>query len=148
MPEVGPVSPRVQAILDNASMIALLFDHPQVECEHVLIALLADTDGVGPMVLDNLGVDRRAFRTIIEQSMPLGIANAVTSLHTEHSAGVRTMLDRMAVESTQLNHSYQGTEHLLLALIHPESENTARLLREQGLTPESVKEETMRLLGP
>lgn len=148
MSDTDHLSQRVQALLAIAESIAAFLDHPAVEPEHLLMAMLSDRDGVGAIVMDNLGVNRKAFRALVEQSMADVYVNASSVADPAFSDRTRAVIRRMADESLRLGHTYQSTEHLLLALMSDESGEVSRLLKEQGLTVESVTEETMRLLGP
>ena len=47
-------------------------------------------------------------------------------------------------ESRRLGHDYVGTEHLLLALLGPDSDGAARLLAAAGLTPDGVRAGSLR----
>ena len=50
-------------------------------------------------------------------------------------------------EARQLNHSYVGTEHLLLGLLRMESRVTEVLTIQMGVTAEKARAETLRVLG-
>jgi len=52
-----------------------------------------------------------------------------------------------AEESERLNHKYIGTDHLLLGLLREEDCFAAQLLREQGLTLDSVREHVQQSEG-
>jgi ATP-dependent Clp protease ATP-binding subunit ClpC len=64
------------------------------------------------------------------------------------TAGAKSVLERSMAEARELHHSYVGTEHLLLALLHPVAGPTSTPLYARGLTREKAKAETLRLLGP
>ncbi|MBX6748451.1 MAG: Clp protease [Micromonosporaceae bacterium] len=50
-------------------------------------------------------------------------------------------------QARELGHHHVGTEHLLLALLDPDSGTPAALLAEAGLTSDGVRAEIERLLG-
>ncbi len=49
-------------------------------------------------------------------------------------------------EARELNHSYVGTEHLLLGLIREEKGVAAQALKQAGMSIESARVETLRVL--
>src|SRR5688572_25966326 len=50
-------------------------------------------------------------------------------------------------EARELNHSYVGTEHLLLGLLREEKGIAAQVLTDAGVNLEQSRAETLRLLG-
>src|SRR5260370_38796855 len=50
-------------------------------------------------------------------------------------------------EARDLNHSYVGTEHMLLGLLRANKGIAANVLTEVGVNLEQAREETLRLLG-
>lgn len=52
------------------------------------------------------------------------------------------------VEARGLGHRWIGTEHLLIAVLGDEGSPVAAALREVGLTPDTVRAEVRRQLGP
>jgi len=50
-------------------------------------------------------------------------------------------------EARELNHSYVGTEHLLLGLLREEKGIAAQVLTDAGVNLEQARAETLRLLG-
>src|SRR5438477_5848678 len=50
-------------------------------------------------------------------------------------------------EARELNHSYVGTEHLLLGLLREEKGIAAQVLTDAGVNLEAARTETLRILG-
>ena len=50
-------------------------------------------------------------------------------------------------EARQLHHGYIGTEHLLLALLHPSAGATATLLAQAGVRADAVRDAVQRYVG-
>jgi ATP-dependent Clp protease ATP-binding subunit ClpC len=59
----------------------------------------------------------------------------------------RQSLSMAQEEARQLNHSYIGTEHLLLGLLREEEGIASRVLREMGLTVAQVRRAVVHLVG-
>jgi ATP-dependent Clp protease ATP-binding subunit ClpA len=51
-------------------------------------------------------------------------------------------------EARQLGHSWIGTEHLLIALVREPQGLGGRFLRQLGLTPDDLRSEVLRIIGP
>ncbi|MGN6173009.1 MAG: Clp protease N-terminal domain-containing protein, partial [Streptosporangiaceae bacterium] len=50
-------------------------------------------------------------------------------------------------EATELNHSYIGTEHLLLGLLRDSGSVAARALRELEISQDAVRERVIEIIG-
>ena len=64
-----PFTPRVKRMLEVSLEEARKLDHNYIGTEHLLLALLQDSEGVAAKVLDNLGIDRGKIRTQIIRSI-------------------------------------------------------------------------------
>jgi ATP-dependent Clp protease ATP-binding subunit ClpA len=62
------------------------------------------------------------------------------------TAGARAVVVQAQEHARRLGHGYIGCEHLLLAAVST-GEPAAAALREQGVTPEGVEAEIVRLIG-
>ena len=61
--------------------------------------------------------------------------------------GARQVVVRAQEDARRLGHNYIGSEHLLLAAAEA-GEPAGAVLRDQGVTPERVKAEILRTIGP
>src|SRR4029434_710295 len=59
----------------------------------------------------------------------------------------KKVLELAMAEARELNHSYVGTEHLLLGLLREEKGIAAQVLTDAGVNLEQSRAETLRLLG-
>ncbi len=57
------------------------------------------------------------------------------------------VLELAMSEARELNHSYVGTEHLLLGLLREEKGIAAQVLTDAGVNLDAARAETLRLLG-
>ncbi|HEX6966238.1 MAG TPA: Clp protease N-terminal domain-containing protein, partial [Gemmatimonadaceae bacterium] len=64
-----------------------------------------------------------------------------------YTSRAKKVLELAMSEARELNHSYVGTEHLLLGLLREEKGIAAQVLVWAGLTLERTRQETVRLLG-
>jgi ATP-dependent Clp protease ATP-binding subunit ClpC len=60
----------------------------------------------------------------------------------------RRVLALAQEEAERLNHTYIGTEHLLLGLVKEENGIAGQVLRRLGVTPQKVEEMVLRMSGP
>ena len=141
------ITERVRHIVEIARQTATRQKHSQIEPEHLLIGLVAEGEGVAAAILQILGVDLVALRNALDHTERGVDAARADSFEIRHSPRADRVLERARAEAKELEHSYIGTEHLLLALVRDDDGKAARLLGEAGIDYHNVRRETLRLLG-
>jgi hypothetical protein len=113
----------------------------------MLLGIVGDAEGVAAAVLTNLNLDLDDVRVRIEETVKSGKAGASAHRDLPYTSRAKKVLEFAMSEARELNHSYVGTEHLLLGLLREEKGIAAQVLLDSGLTIESVRTEILRLLG-
>src|SRR3972149_4172712 len=131
---------KAQEALLAAQELARERGHQQVDVEHVLLALLDQTDGVVPRLVTQLGTDPRVFRTRLNADLERRprVSGAVAGEGFFMTPRLQRVLQGAQEEAQRLTDEYVSTEHLLLAAARDESDPAARALREAGITPEGL----------
>ena len=137
---------RVRKVLMFAREEAGRLHHEYVGTEHILLGLIREGEGVSAAVLQNLGVDADAIRLTIEEVVKPGKTEEVGPDLPYTSRG-KKVLELAMSEARELNHSYVGTEHLLLGLLREKKGIAAQVLVDAGITLDAARHETLRLLG-
>jgi ATP-dependent Clp protease ATP-binding subunit ClpC len=140
-------SQRAQQVLGDARISALEMNHEYIGTEHVLLGLLRDEGGVAATVIDNIGIDRKKARQLIEETVRRGKPRADEASVLPFTSKAKLVLDRAVSEASDLGHRYVGAEHLLLALISTEKTIAAAVLADVGMHLAPARAETLRLLG-
>src|SRR5437868_14075873 len=138
---------RVRKVLAMAREEAARLHHEYVGTEHILLGLIREGEGVAAAVLQNLSVDLDEVQQKIEEQVKKGKAQAPTGPDLPYTSRAKKVLELAMAEARELNHSYVGTEHLLLGLLREEKGIAAKVLTEASVTLESARSETLRLLG-
>jgi ATP-dependent Clp protease ATP-binding subunit ClpC len=138
---------RVRKVLQMAREEAARLHHEYVGTEHILLGLIREGEGVAAAVLTNLGVDLEDIQLKIEETVKKGKAAAATGPELPYTSRAKKVLELAMMEARELNHSYVGTEHLLLGLLREEKGIAAQVLTDSGVTLEQARAETLRLLG-
>src|SRR5439155_12820214 len=74
-------------------------------------------------------------------------AGTAAGAELPHTGRTMSLLELARSEARELNHSYVGTEHLLLGLLREEKGIAAQVLTDAGVNLEQARAETLRLLG-
>jgi ATP-dependent Clp protease ATP-binding subunit ClpC len=138
---------RVRKVLQMAREEAARLHHEYVGTEHILLGLIREGEGVAAAVLTNLSVDLDDIQEKIEETVKKGKAAAAAGPDLPYTSRAKKVLELAMTEARELNHSYVGTEHLLLGLLREEKGIAAQVLNDAGVTLEQSRAETLRLLG-
>jgi ATP-dependent Clp protease ATP-binding subunit ClpC len=138
---------RVRKVLQMAREEAARLHHEYVGTEHILLGLIREGEGVAAAVLTNLNVDLEEIQQKIEETVKKGKAPAPEGPDLPYTSRAKKVLELAMSEARELNHSYVGTEHLLLGLLREEKGIAAQVLADAGVNLEQARAETLRLLG-
>ncbi|MDB4948723.1 MAG: ATPase domain protein [Gemmatimonadetes bacterium] len=137
---------RVRKVLAMAREEAIRLQHDYVGTEHILLGLIREGEGVAAAVLNNLQVDLENVQEKVEESVRRGKATIALG-ELPYTSRAKKVLEFAMAEARELNHSYVGTEHLLLGLLREEKGIAAEVLGQLGVTLEDARRETLKLLG-
>jgi ATP-dependent Clp protease ATP-binding subunit ClpC len=138
---------RVRKVLQMAREEAARLHHEYVGTEHILLGLIREGEGVAAAVLANLSVDLEEIQQKIEDTVKKGKAAGAGGQDLPYTSRAKKVLELAMSEARELNHSYVGTEHLLLGLLREEKGIAAQVLTDAGVNLEQARAETLRLLG-
>jgi hypothetical protein len=120
------------------------FGSPYIEAEHLLLGLLREDKSLANRFLRSRA---ESIREQIERHTAPG-EQVPTSVALPLSHECKRVLAYGAGEAERLKHKHIGTEHMLLGLLREEKCFAARLLHEQGLTIDSVREQLQESAPP
>jgi len=136
---------RARRVLTLAQEEAQRFNHNYIGTEHLLLGLVREGDGVAAKVLSNLGVELNKVRSAVE--FIIGRGDRATSGEIGLTPRAKRVIELAVDEARRLNHSYIGTEHLLLGLVREGEGIAAGVLESLGVNLERVRGETTRILA-
>ena len=137
---------RVRKVLAMAREEAIRLQHDYVGTEHILLGLIREGEGVAAAVLTNLNVDLDQIHDQVEESVKKGKATIALG-ELPYTSRAKKVLEFAMAEARELNHSYVGTEHLLLGLLREEKGIAAQVLNSLGVSMEEARSETLKVLG-
>jgi DNA-binding transcriptional regulator YhcF (GntR family) len=139
---------RVRKVLAMAREETARLDHEYVGTEHILLGLVREGEGVAATVLQNLNADLHEIRRIVEKTVKRGTAAARPPRpDLPYTSRGKKVLEFAMSEARELNHSYVGTEHLLLGLLREEKGIAAQVMASVGVTLDATRAETLRVLA-
>jgi ATP-dependent Clp protease ATP-binding subunit ClpB len=138
---------KAQQALFAAQGLAEKNNHSQVEPEHLLAALLQQTDGVVPQVLERAGANPELLLQQSEAELSKLPKVYGAGAEVSISPRLRQVLVRAHDEIQQFRDEYVSTEHLLLALLDHVGGTVERILHQAGITRDAVLQALMHIRG-
>ena len=140
-------TPRAQQVLALARKEADRFHHNYVGTEHLLLGLINLGQGVAVNVLQKMGLDLDTVRQAVDEQVGLG-PEAKPSGNVPYTPRVKKVLALAGKEAKSLNHSYVGTEHILLGLLREGEGVAARVLKSLDIGVDRCRNEILSELDP
>jgi ATP-dependent Clp protease ATP-binding subunit ClpC len=138
-------SERARRVLSLAQEEAQRFNHNYIGTEHILLGLVRETEGVAARVLSSLSVDLSKVRSAVEFIIGRGEKPAQGEIGLTPRA--KKVVELAVDEARRMNHTYIGTEHLLIGLLREGEGVAAGVLESLGVTLDKVRAETHRILS-
>ena len=129
---------KTQEALHDAQTKALRFGHQEVDVEHLLLALLDQSDGLIARLFERAEIDVTALRAAVEQQLEsrprVSGAQGAGAGEVYVSRALGQVLDTAEREADRLKDEYVSVEHVILAMLESGSSTAAgRLLKEHGV---------------
>ncbi|MGJ8638492.1 MAG: ATP-dependent Clp protease ATP-binding subunit [Opitutaceae bacterium] len=147
MEPMNNFTPRAQQVLALARKEADRFHHNYVGTEHLLLGLINLGQGVAVNVLQKMGLDLQTVRSAVEKQVGTG-PESKPSGNIPYTPRVKKVLALAGKEAKALNHSYVGTEHILLGLLREGEGVAARVLKSLDVDIERCRNEILSELDP
>jgi ATP-dependent Clp protease ATP-binding subunit ClpC len=140
-------TPRAQQVLALARKEADRFNHNYLGTEHILLGLIKLGQGVAVNVLQKMGLDLETVRMEVEKQTGTGPDQKMVG-NIPYTPRVKKVLALASKEAKNLNHTYVGTEHILLGLLREGDGIAAKVLRNLDVDIEQTRQEILKELDP
>ncbi|GMQ86073.1 MAG: ATP-dependent chaperone ClpB [Acidimicrobiia bacterium] len=134
--DLNTFTQRAQETILAARDIAAQRNHQYVQPEHLLVGLLAQTDGLIYPLLAKLGIHATDVRGPVDDALD-ALPTLVGGGEITFSPATVGILDAADAERQALKDDYVSVEHVLLALASSTSP-TGEALRDAGITKDSI----------
>ena len=138
---------KAQEALQTAQAIASEVQNPEVSVEHLMLALIKQTDGIVTPIFQKLGVNTEdiisTLQNVIQKSSKVQGENS--ELHV--SASMQSVLENALKEATTLKDEYVSTEHLLISCTETKQSKVGQILRDANVTKDKVLKALVDIRG-
>ncbi len=138
---------KAQEALQTAQSIASEVQNPEVSVEHLMLALIKQTDGIVTPIFQKLGVDTEdiisTLQNVIQKSPKVQGENSELRV----SASMQSVLENALKEATTLKDEYVSTEHLLISCTETKQSKVGQMLRDANVTKDKVLKALVDIRG-
>ena len=136
--DMNKLTQKSQEAVQQAQAIALRYGHQEVDGEHLLVALVAQDDGLVPRMLVRMQVNTDALKSELEKELvrlPKVSGPGVEQDKIYVTQRFQKLFLSAQSEAERLKDEYVSVEHLLLALIGEGDKTPAgRILKQFNIT--------------
>jgi ATP-dependent Clp protease ATP-binding subunit ClpB len=136
--EVNNLTEKAQQALIRAQRLTEEQHNPEIDPEHLLLALLEQADGVVPRIILGLGNDPQRMKLDIAQVLARKSKVQGAAGSAALSSKTLSIMQNAEREAAGLRDAYISTEHLLLAMVDSSAGDISRFLHAQGINREAV----------
>ncbi|GAA0823767.1 ATP-dependent chaperone ClpB [Clostridium tertium] len=122
---------RVQEALNNASLVAVKYNHQQVELIHLFSALVEQEDGLIPNILTKMGIRVKSLDEDVNKVLdnkPKVLGEGANSSGVYATRQIEEVLVKAEDIAKKFEDSYISVEHLMLALIEVDKNGEVKKL--------------------
>ena len=137
---------KVQEGLQEAQTLAGNYGHQGIDVEHLLLAFIAQPEGIVGNILKKLGTEpaqiEKEIKKVVER-LPR-ISGPIQSYITPR---LNKILDNAMTEAAHLNDEYVSAEHVLIAMADEKGGEASRILRSAGVTRDNIFKVLVEIRG-
>ena len=137
---------KARIAISEAHDAAAEMGHNYIGSEHLLMGLIREGSGVAAKVLEKNGVTAEKVKDKINEYIGIGVS-LTQQTELPLTPRSKSILEMRALEARRLNHSYIGTEHLLMAIIRDGDGVAAKILESLGVNLPNFYTDTVRSIA-
>jgi ATP-dependent Clp protease ATP-binding subunit ClpB len=139
---------RSQEAFQDAQSTALDRNQQQLEVEHLLLALISKKDGLTVQILQKLGANAGGIISQLEEEIDrLPRVEGAGAGQIYITPRLNSVVEAAFDEMKNLKDEYLSTEHLLLAIAEEKDGTSARIMKQNGVSKESIMKSLRELRG-
>ncbi|MBT8371895.1 MAG: type VI secretion system ATPase TssH, partial [Deltaproteobacteria bacterium] len=139
---------KSQELVQNAQTLASRLHHQQIEPEHMLAAMLQETQGIAGAILRKLGaapdVIAREVGAALDQGPQISGGGISESFLSSRS---KSVLETAFAEATKMKDEYVSIEHILMVIADEKQGEAASVLSRAGVGRDSILKALLEIRG-
>jgi ATP-dependent Clp protease ATP-binding subunit ClpB len=138
---------KLQEAITASQSLAEKENHQALECEHLLLCLLKDTEGLSAALLKKVGVVSAELVAKLEtglENLPR-VSGGSGQLYI--SASLKEAIDKGFVEAEKMKDEFLSAEHIFLAVAQNTKSSAGKIFESLGLSRDSLLQALMTIRG-
>ncbi len=144
--DINKYTQKAQEAIVAAQSLAQEYNHSQIEPGHLLLALLRQSDGVVPRIVQRLGTSPGLLINDLEAELARGPKSYGATAQVTLSRDLNNIINEAEKTANQMHDEYVSTEHLLLAISRSDG-FAKRLLNNYGLNETTILQALTQIRG-
>ncbi len=124
---------KAQEAVMEAQSLAGEYNHPSIDPEHLLLALMQQEGGVVPAVLARMGADGALIQESLNQALAAKPRATGGGVQVGLSRETSALLEEAQSIADNMKDEYTSTEHILMAMATPKAGKIRQLLARHGV---------------
>lgn len=133
---------KMQGAILDAQSIANSYGHQQLEIAHVHYAIISDSDGLIPKLLEAMNVDVNSLKADLKSNLEKLPKVSGSSAQLYMSSELNNVLTKAEKIASDFKDEYVSVEHLYLAILDSNNQEVGTLMTKYGIN----KDEFMKAL--
>lgn len=138
---------RARLVIVLSKSEAERLKHDRLDTEHLLLGLIKEGGGIAIRALQKMNVNPNSLQLQLERRLIMGNRLAYQR-ELPFSDLAKRVLEAALIESREFGHSYIDTEHLLLGMVRERHGMAGKMLRDVGITLDTLREVILEMLNP
>src|SRR5262249_23259870 len=145
--DINRCTEKAQEALASAQRLATRVENPQVDVEHLLLALLDQEQGLAPAILRKADISVDALKVRVQRELErLPRVSSPSGDQPHVSSRLNRLMNQSEDEAKKLKDDYISVEHLLLALTD-DTGSAGKILKEFGMTRDRLMRSLQEVRG-
>ena len=136
--DIASYSSDSRAVIKNAKEVAAAFRHPEIEVEHLLMALVRHEGSEVESILNQIGKSPSFVESMVEIHLKEQSSRAAARENLTVSPSVQSVLNQALEEKLKLYDPLVEPEHILIAVFDPKSALSPYVREKLGITKEDI----------
>ncbi|MBM7702593.1 ATP-dependent chaperone ClpB [Metabacillus iocasae] len=141
--DINKMTQKLQEAISNAQSIAIKQRHQQIDVVHLMQALIEQSEGIAPRMIEKLDVSVQDFQHDLKGIMnkkPIVTGSGTEAGKVYVTSQLQQLLVKAEEEAKHLNDEYISVEHVLLSIADEKNTDVGRLFQQYQLTKRKLLE--------
>lgn len=148
--DINQFTNKAKEAIGAAQNLAARYHHQQVDCEHLLLALLEQEEGLAAKLIEKTGLNTKKIKDTLQAYLnrqPKVYSGEGYAEQIYISPRLGRVLEHAKEESATFKDEFIGVEHLLLSLLEVDKGESTKILKDAGLNRNALLQALQTVRG-